>query len=227
MCIHGDKSQQERDWVLSEFRNGRAPIMVATDVASRGLDVSDIKFVINFDYPNSSEDYVHRIGRTARAEQSGTAYTFFTPNNSKQARDLIQVLTEANQQINPRLLELGDSARDGGRGRNRWRGGSGGGRGGSRGGGFTSRGGGGFSSRGGGGFSSRGGSRGGSSRGGAMSNGTSRFSNGTSRFSNGSATAAPAYTGYSNGSQQSWQKAQPVEGGQGSWQSAGAYAPRR
>jgi len=122
MCIHGDKSQQDREWVLQEFRKGSTPILVATDVASRGLDVSDIKFVINVDYPNCSEDYVHRIGRTARAEQSGTAYTFFTPDNAKQAKDLVEVLREAKQQINPKLQQLADNSRDFGKGRNRWRG---------------------------------------------------------------------------------------------------------
>jgi len=106
MCIHGDKSQPERDWVLNEFRTGKSPILVATDVASRGLDVSDVKFVINFDFPNQVEDYVHRIGRTARAGQTGTAYTFFTAGNAKQAKPLIDILTEAKQQINPRLMEL-------------------------------------------------------------------------------------------------------------------------
>ncbi|XP_074102053.1 putative ATP-dependent RNA helicase DDX5 isoform X1 [Cotesia typhae] len=130
VCIHGDKTQQERDWVLQDFRSGKAPILVATDVAARGLDVEDVKFVINFDYPSCSEDYVHRIGRTGRRQKTGTAYTFFTPNNSNKANDLIQVLKEANQVINPKLLELVDS-RAGmfGRqkvgfnvgGRNRWR----------------------------------------------------------------------------------------------------------
>ncbi|XP_061685356.1 probable ATP-dependent RNA helicase DDX17 isoform X2 [Syngnathoides biaculeatus] len=110
MCIHGDKSQPERDWVLTEFRSGKAPILIATDVASRGLDVEDIKFVINFDYPNSSEDYVHRIGRTARSTNKGTAYTFFTPGNARQARDLVRVLQEANQAINPKLLQMVDSS---------------------------------------------------------------------------------------------------------------------
>ncbi|XP_043935368.1 probable ATP-dependent RNA helicase DDX5 [Protopterus annectens] len=104
--IHGDKSQQERDWVLNEFKYGKAPILIATDVASRGLDVEDVKFVINYDYPNSSEDYVHRIGRTARSTKTGTAYTFFTPGNIRQADDLISVLLEANQVINPKLLQL-------------------------------------------------------------------------------------------------------------------------
>lgn len=123
MCIHGDKSQPERDWVLNEFRTGRSPILVATDVAARGLDVDDIKFVINFDYPACSEDYVHRIGRTARSNKSGTAYTFFTQGNMKQANDLISVLKEANQVVNPKLYELTEMARGlaGGKGRNRWR----------------------------------------------------------------------------------------------------------
>ncbi|XP_010768436.1 probable ATP-dependent RNA helicase DDX5 [Notothenia coriiceps] len=115
MGIHGDKSQQERDWVLNEFRYGKAPILIATDVASRGLDVEDVKFVINYDYPNSSEDYIHRIGRTARSQKTGTAYTFFTPNNMKQASDLIAVLREANQAINPKLIQMAEDR--GGRGR--------------------------------------------------------------------------------------------------------------
>ncbi|XP_045611450.1 probable ATP-dependent RNA helicase DDX5 isoform X1 [Procambarus clarkii] len=122
MCIHGDKSQQERDWVLNEFRSGRAPILVATDVAARGLDVDDVKFVINYDYPSCSEDYVHRIGRTGRSDKTGTAYTFLTADNGKQARDLIEVLKEANQVVNPRLYEIMDMGRGGGKGRNRWRG---------------------------------------------------------------------------------------------------------
>ena len=63
MCIHGDKQQKERDWVLGEFKSGSTTILVATDVAARGLDVDDVKFVINYDYPNNSEDYIHRIGK--------------------------------------------------------------------------------------------------------------------------------------------------------------------
>ncbi|CAL8302559.1 unnamed protein product [Merluccius merluccius] len=108
MGIHGDKSQQERDWVLNEFKFGKAPILIATDVASRGLDVEDVKFVINYDYPNNSEDYIHRIGRTARSQKTGTAYTFFTPNNMRQASDLVSVLREANQAINPKLLQMAE-----------------------------------------------------------------------------------------------------------------------
>ena len=62
MCIHGDKKQKERDWVLGEFKTGSTAILVATDVAARGLDADDVKFVINYDYHNNSEDYIHRIG---------------------------------------------------------------------------------------------------------------------------------------------------------------------
>ncbi|KAI9753190.1 MAG: ATP-dependent RNA helicase dbp2 [Lichina confinis] len=142
LSIHGDKQQNERDWVLNEFKTGKSPIMVATDVASRGIDVRNITHVINYDYPNNSEDYVHRIGRTGRAGAKGTAITFFTTENSKQARDLIAVLQESKQQIDPRLSEMaryggggGGMSRYGGRG-GRSSGGSRGGGGG--GGGFTS-----------------------------------------------------------------------------------------
>eukprot|EP00039_Didymoeca_costata_P032423 m.37772 g.37772 ORF g.37772 m.37772 type:complete len:522 (+) comp9350_c1_seq1:151-1716(+) len=131
MVMHGDKEQRERDWVLQEFKSGRSPILVATDVASRGLDVKDIKFVINYDYPNNSEDYVHRIGRTGRAGAKGTAYTFFTTKNAKQAGDLIKVLRDAKQDIPKELETMASMAGPSGGGGNRRRwGGGGGGRGG-------------------------------------------------------------------------------------------------
>ncbi|KAI5202663.1 P-loop containing nucleoside triphosphate hydrolase protein [Aureobasidium subglaciale] len=142
LSIHGDKQQQERDWVLNEFKQGKSPIMVATDVASRGIDVRNITHVLNYDYPNNSEDYIHRIGRTGRAGALGTAITFFTTENSKQARDLVNVLAEAKQNIDPRLAEMVRYGGGGG-GHGRWgggrgRGGGGRGRGGGHGGGFTS-----------------------------------------------------------------------------------------
>ncbi|KAF3492251.1 ATP-dependent RNA helicase DBP2 [Arthroderma uncinatum] len=129
LSIHGDKQQSERDWVLNEFKSGNSPIMVATDVASRGIDVRDITHVLNHDYPNNSEDYVHRIGRTGRAGANGTAITLFTTENAKQARDLVKILTESKQQIDPRLAEMarygggGGGGRYGGRGRGRGGGG--------------------------------------------------------------------------------------------------------
>lgn len=130
MCIHGDKEQKEREWVLGEFRGGSTSILVATDVAARGLDVDDVKFVINYDYPSNSEDYIHRIGRTGRKGRTGTAYTLFTPRNGAKAKDLVDVLTEAKQVVNPKLTEL--SATGSFMARSYGRGGRGGGRGGSR-----------------------------------------------------------------------------------------------
>ena len=120
MCIHGDKSQQERDYVLRQFRDGHSTTLVATDVAARGLDVDDVKYVVNYDYPNNSEDYVHRIGRTGRRDRRGTAYTFFTRNNAKQASDLVDVLREAQQQINPKLLAMIPIGRNSGPQRRRY-----------------------------------------------------------------------------------------------------------
>ncbi|KAI6171199.1 hypothetical protein M3Y97_01073600 [Aphelenchoides bicaudatus] len=127
LCIHGDKEQHERNWVLNEFKSGKVPILLATDVAARGLDVQGIKVVINFDYPNNSEDYVHRIGRTGRQDKKGVAYSFFTPQNGSKARDLIKVLEEANQRVPPELRPFANTS--GGNGRNRGRsGGFGGGK---------------------------------------------------------------------------------------------------
>jgi len=105
LAMHGDKSQNERDWVLSEFKSGKNPIMIATDVAARGLDVKDIKYVINYDFPNTCEDYVHRIGRTGRAGAQGTAYSFFTATSYRLAKDLIKVLRESGQEPPPQLLQ--------------------------------------------------------------------------------------------------------------------------
>jgi len=133
MCIHGDKRQEERDWVLREYRSGKAQILVATDVAARGLDVDDVKFVINYDFPSCTEDYVHRIGRTGRKGNSGTAYTFFTQKDGKNASDLIGILKEANQVVNPQLYEMEIIGRQFKQSNRRWGGGGGGGK--SRGGG--------------------------------------------------------------------------------------------
>mmetsp|Transcript_7812 Transcript_7812/g.14974 ORF Transcript_7812/g.14974 Transcript_7812/m.14974 type:complete len:389 (-) Transcript_7812:5850-7016(-) len=104
--LHGDKPQRERDYVLRDFRSGRVSVMVATDVAARGLDVKDINYVINYDFPNQVEDYVHRIGRTARAGATGTAITFFTRSNARLVHDLVNVLKEANQPVPEGLYNM-------------------------------------------------------------------------------------------------------------------------
>eukprot|EP00392_Amoebophrya_sp_AT5.2_P004983 g4992.t1 len=106
LSIHGDKKQEERDWVLAEFRAGRQPILIATDVAARGLDVKDIKVVINFDMPNNIEDYVHRIGRTGRAGADGMAVSFITQDKGRLAQDLVGIMKEAGQPVPAELQEL-------------------------------------------------------------------------------------------------------------------------
>jgi len=99
-AMHGDKSQEERDWVLREFKSRQSTLLCATDVAARGLDVDDIRMVVNFDFPNDMESYVHRIGRTGRAGKKGTAVSFFVPQkNGRMARDLIEILNRTNQDI--------------------------------------------------------------------------------------------------------------------------------
>uniref|UniRef100_A0A0E0C3F3 RNA helicase n=1 Tax=Oryza meridionalis TaxID=40149 RepID=A0A0E0C3F3_9ORYZ len=119
-AIHGDKSQSEREKVLSHFRSGRSPILVATDVAARGLDIKDIRVVINYDFPTGIEDYVHRIGRTGRAGATGVAYTFFCDQDSKYAADLIKILEGANQRVPRDLADMASRGGRGGRKRNRW-----------------------------------------------------------------------------------------------------------
>ncbi|KAL9237778.1 hypothetical protein vseg_012285 [Gypsophila vaccaria] len=97
--IHGDRSQQEREYALRSFKTGKTPILVATDVAARGLDIPHVAHVINFDLPNDIDDYVHRIGRTGRAGKSGLATAFFNENNSSLARPLAELMQEASQEV--------------------------------------------------------------------------------------------------------------------------------
>jgi len=125
-AMHGDKDQHQRERVLRNFKTGQCQVLLATDVASRGLHVDDISHVINYDMSNNVEDYVHRIGRTGRSGKSGTAYTFFDRRDSKKARPLIKVLEEAGQQVPNELRQLAASAPSyGGGGRNRGFGGRG------------------------------------------------------------------------------------------------------
>ncbi|RID73406.1 hypothetical protein BRARA_B00559 [Brassica rapa] len=160
-AIHGDKSQQERDDVLNQFRSGRTPVLVATDVAARGLDVKDIRVVVNYDFPNGVEDYVHRIGRTGRAGATGLAYTFFGDQDAKHASDLIKILEGASQKVPQEVREL--ATRGGGMNKfRRWGTPSGGGGGGYGDSGYGGRGGGrgdsGYGGRGDSGYGGRGGS---------------------------------------------------------------------
>ncbi|XP_031253156.1 DEAD-box ATP-dependent RNA helicase 37-like [Pistacia vera] len=97
--IHGDRSQQERESALRSFKSGKTPILVATDVAARGLDIPHVAHVVNFDLPNDIDDYVHRIGRTGRAGKTGVATAFFNENNMSLSRPLSELMQEANQEV--------------------------------------------------------------------------------------------------------------------------------
>uniref|UniRef100_A0A674CQV2 RNA helicase n=1 Tax=Salmo trutta TaxID=8032 RepID=A0A674CQV2_SALTR len=102
--IHGDRSQRDREEALHQFRSGRCPILVATAVAARGLDISNVKHVINFDLPSDIEEYVHRIGRTGRVGNLGLATSFFNDKNGNITKDLLDILVEAKQEV-PSWLE--------------------------------------------------------------------------------------------------------------------------
>ena len=104
--IHGGRDQYDRDQAISDFKAGVYPIMIATSVAARGLDVQQLKLVVNFDSPNHIEDYVHRAGRTGRAGNTGTAVTFVTRDQDRFAPFLIKALTDSKQEIPEDLKEL-------------------------------------------------------------------------------------------------------------------------
>jgi len=113
-AIHGDKAQHERDAAMDSFKRGQLQILVATDVAARGLDISDVSHVLILDFPDGSkgiEDYVHRIGRTGRAGKTGNATCFFTKEDAPHASALIKILQDANQTIPPELRTLANTRR--------------------------------------------------------------------------------------------------------------------
>ncbi|KAF8903491.1 P-loop containing nucleoside triphosphate hydrolase protein [Gymnopilus junonius] len=190
--IHGDRTQRERETALQTFRTGRTPILVATAVAARGLDIPNVTHVVNYDLPSDIDDYVHRIGRTGRAGNTGVSTAFFNRGNKNIVKDLVELLREANQEI-PGWLETVAHEASFGSGGYRGRGGRGRG-GGSRGmGGRDYRqsgggsGAGGFSSGGGGGYGSR-----------SASTGGAHYSAGGSGYGGG------GYVGQSSGAQGWW-----------------------
>jgi len=104
--IHGDRTQRERENALASFRRGQPSVLVATDVAARGLDVPDCMHVINYELPRDINSYVHRIGRTGRMGRHGTAISLFTHANKPVARDMVTILQEANQVVPDWLLKF-------------------------------------------------------------------------------------------------------------------------
>ncbi|KAL7271264.1 pre-mRNA processing RNA-helicase [Rhizina undulata] len=108
MSIHGGKDQIDRDSTISDFKNGVFPVLVATSVAARGLDVKQLKLVINYDCPNHMEDYVHRVGRTGRAGNTGTAVTFITEEQDRYAVDIAKALKQSGQKVPEEVQKLVD-----------------------------------------------------------------------------------------------------------------------
>ncbi|XP_070697534.1 probable ATP-dependent RNA helicase DDX43 [Pempheris klunzingeri] len=142
--LHGDREQCDREEALKDFKNSRVRILVATDLASRGLDVHDITHVFNYDFPRNIEEYVHRVGRTGRAGRTGAAVTLVTRENWRMASELIPILERAGQEVPEELVlmaeryekhksekEMYNSGRGGGGGGGGWGRRDGGGRGGS------------------------------------------------------------------------------------------------
>ncbi|MBV9881200.1 MAG: DEAD/DEAH box helicase [Gemmatirosa sp.] len=112
VAMHGDKSQNERVRALEQFRSGETRVLVATDIAQRGLDISGITHVINYDVPEQAEDYVHRIGRTGRAAATGDAYTFMAPDEIAMVRLIERVTGTEIPRISVPGFDFGTFAAD-------------------------------------------------------------------------------------------------------------------
>lgn len=98
MLSGSDREQREREQALADFRSGKCPVLVATSVAARGLDIPDVQHVVNFDLPNNIDEYVHRIGRTGRCGNIGRAVSFYDPDADGQlARSLVTILSKVRQ----------------------------------------------------------------------------------------------------------------------------------
>ncbi|KZT12823.1 P-loop containing nucleoside triphosphate hydrolase protein [Laetiporus sulphureus 93-53] len=106
MSLHGGKDQVDRDSTIADFKSGVVPIVIATSVAARGLDVKQLKLVINYDAPNHMEDYVHRAGRTGRAGNQGTCVTFITPEQDRYSVDIYRALKASNATVPKELEDL-------------------------------------------------------------------------------------------------------------------------
>ena len=101
--LHRDREQREREQALGDFRSGKCPVLVATSVAARGLDIKDVQHVVNFDLPNNIDDYVHRIGRTGRCGNTGQAVSFYDPEQDNQlARSLVKILCSVSETLGQR-----------------------------------------------------------------------------------------------------------------------------
>ena len=109
LSLHGGIDQYDRDSVITDFKSGRARLLVATSVAARGLDVKQLILVVNYDSPNHYEDYVHRCGRTGRAGNKGYAYTFLTPDQERYAGDVVKAMELSGAEVPEDLRKVWDN----------------------------------------------------------------------------------------------------------------------
>ena len=111
-CLHGDMRQQERNQMMAAFKAGKIAVLVSTDVAARGIDVSDVDAVFNYEVPLENEYYLHRIGRTGRARREGDSYIFFSEEEKKHLGEIIRYtrsnVTRLRFNENGQLVEAGD-----------------------------------------------------------------------------------------------------------------------
>jgi ATP-dependent RNA helicase RhlE len=125
-AFHSDLEQTEREDILLKFKNRQVPVIIGTDALSRGIDVEGIDLVVNYDAPSDPEDYIHRIGRTARAETTGTAITFINDRDQRKLKNIEDMMDREVRRIplpeslgDPTLIKMAPGKRDGGGGRNR------------------------------------------------------------------------------------------------------------
>lgn len=105
-CMHGDRDQHDREQALKDIKSGQVRVIIATDVASRGLDIDDITYILNYDFPSNAEEYVHRVGRTGRAGRTGKSITFFTREDWRHAQELIDILSKSNTEVPEGLIKM-------------------------------------------------------------------------------------------------------------------------
>jgi ATP-dependent RNA helicase RhlE len=111
-AMHADKTQPQRTRALQDFKSGKVRVLVATDIAQRGLDISGITHVVNYDVPQQAEDYVHRIGRTGRAAKEGDAFTFMSPDEIAMVRQIERVIGQPIPRISVPGFDFGTTAAD-------------------------------------------------------------------------------------------------------------------
>ncbi|CAE8652388.1 unnamed protein product [Polarella glacialis] len=109
-AIHGDKQQRDREQALNDLKSGKSKLIVATDVAARGIDIKGVTLVVNFDAPGNTEDYVHRIGRTGRAGQKGYAVSLFSDRDAHALRGIIEVMRRTSQEVTPEVEAMSRNA---------------------------------------------------------------------------------------------------------------------